>query len=176
MPTPRRVGGGSARNAGGSPRNAGGSAGNAGGSARNAGGGARNAGGGAGNAGGPRNAGGGAGGGDRVDGHDGGDRQPVHEAEGLAEDDESGQRGEDGVHAHEDAVEPRGYPAQRQHVADHGHRGTEQPGRRRLAERSGGERTRGKHPDADRNVEQGGQAGRVSRFLLRGNAGAPYPV
>src|ERR1700743_3887755 len=140
MPAPRRARGGGARNTDGGARNTDGGARNTGGAARSAGG--------------------GAGGGARVDGHDGGDRQPVREAEGLAEDDESGQRGEDGVHAHENAVEPRGYPAERQHVADHGHREAEQPGRRGLAERGGGELTRGKHPDADRNVEQGGQAGR----------------
>ena len=56
-------------------------------------------------------------GGDHVGGHHDGDADPFVDGQVLSEDEQAGQRGEDGVHAHEDAEEAlRDYHTQLERV------------------------------------------------------------
>ncbi len=104
----------------------------------------------------------------RIGGHDGRDGQPGGHRQRLTQHHQADDRGQDRVHAHEDAEVMRGNPAQREQV------GQERPGRGQHPG-SGGARPRGRcrrmpdqvgHPG--RHEDQGRQGGRRGRTLRPG--------
>jgi DME family drug/metabolite transporter len=112
----------------------------------------------------------------RVGGDDGGDGEPRGPRQPLTEDHQADDRGQHGIHAHENAEEVGRDPAQRQQVDEERHRRGQDPGGGRARQRAPRRRVPEQDHDSDRHEYQRGQAAGRRRPLRAGHSLPDQPV